>query len=122
MELKTIEYETRGDVATITLTNAHSCMRMVKELTSVCDDLEDVNPCKVVVLRGTKGRFNRGLNFQDFNIDKPMDIHGFNKWEKICVRIERLPKVTIAALEGDVVGGGLQLALVADVDKPEKNP
>jgi len=43
-----------------------------------------------------------------------MDIHGFNKWEKACMRIERLPKITIAALEGAVTGGGVQLALVCD--------
>ena len=44
-----------------------------------------------------------------------LDIHGFNKWERICTRIERLPKVSISVLEGGVVGGGFQLSLVTDV-------
>ena len=46
--------------------------------------------------------------FEDFDPKKPMDIHGFNKWEKSVVAIERLPKVTIAALNGRVEGGGFQ--------------
>ena len=46
---------------------------------------------------------------------KPMEsVWPPNKWEKLCVRIERLPKATIAALHGRVVGGGVQLALVCD--------
>jgi enoyl-CoA hydratase/carnithine racemase len=67
-----------------------------------------------VVFRGEGGRFNRGIDLADFRPDQAMDIHGFNKWEKLCSRIERLGKVTVALLEGDVVGGGFQLALVCD--------
>lgn len=112
---KTLSYQTEGDVATITLLNSFSDMTMIKELTKVCDHLEDSNPCSVVVLRGSEGRFNLGINFSDFRSDAPMDIHGFNKWERICTRIERLPKVSISVLEGGVIGGGFQLSLVTDV-------
>ena len=112
--LETISYETDGEIATILLLQEQSDMKMVRELTMVCDHLEDSNPCKAVVFRGVNGNFNKGINFAEFRHNGPMDIHGFNKWEKMCVRIERLPKVTICALEGNVIGGGFQLALVTD--------
>ena len=114
MSYTTLRYETAGDIATIQLLQPYSDMNMVRELTQVCNHLEDENSASFVILRGSDGTFNKGIDFQEFRPDQPMDIHGFNKWEKICVRLERLPKITIAILEGDVVGGGFQLALLAD--------
>jgi enoyl-CoA hydratase len=115
MKLSTLTYTTTTDVSTITFLEDRSTMQMVKELTKVCNHLEDENPCKAVVFRGSNGHFNRGINFSEFRPDSPMDIHGFNKWEKMCVRIERLNKITICALEGDVIGGGFQIALCTDM-------
>ena len=112
--LQTLGYREEGDVAHITLLRPFIDMAMVRELTSVCDHLEDESSCKVVVFRGTDGRFSEGIDFKDFRPDQPMDIHGFNKWEKCCVRIERLPKATISIVEGAATGGGAQLALVTD--------
>ena len=111
---QTIRYEENGDVARITLIQSHINMAMVRELTAVCDHLEDKSECKVVVLQGEDGRFCEGIDFAEFRPDQPMDIHGFNKWEKISARIERLPKAIIAILHGPAKGGGAQLALVAD--------
>jgi enoyl-CoA hydratase len=114
MKLTTLRYEEHGDVATCWLLRPAMNMKMVRELTAVCDHLEDTSPCKAVVFRGDGPDFCLGIDFKDFRPDQPMDIHGFNKWEKLCVRIERLPKVTMAAVTGRVLGGGLQLALVCD--------
>ena len=111
---QTIRYEEEGLIARITLVESHINMAMVRELTAVCDHLEDSSTCKVVVLQGNGDRFCDGIDFAEFRPDQPMDIHGFNKWEKICARIERLPKAIIALLHGQAKGGGAQLALVAD--------
>ena len=113
--LKTIRFEEHGDLARVWLLRPRTNMRMVRELTAICDHLEDESDCKVVVFRGVDGEFSQGIDFEDFRPDQAMDIHGFNKWEKLCVRIERLSKVTIAVLEGAVTGAGFQLALVCDV-------
>jgi len=112
--LQTIAYEEAGDVARVVLLQPRIDMRLVRELTAVCDHLEDHSATKVVVLRGRDGVFCTGIDFEEFRRDAPIDIHGFNKWEKVCVRMERLDKVTVSVLEGAVVGGGVQLALVTD--------
>jgi len=112
--LNTLRYREDGNAAHVTLVRSHIDMAMVRELTQVCDHLEDESDCKVVVFRGEGGQFCKGIDFKDFRPDQPMDIHGFNKWEKACMRIERLPKATISIIEGTCSGGGAQLALVTD--------
>jgi enoyl-CoA hydratase/carnithine racemase len=111
---KTLTFEENGDIATVTLAKSRINMEMVRELTEICNHLEDDSTAKVVVLRGQVGCFSLGIDFAEFRPDQPMDIHGFNKWEKICARIERLPKAIIAIIDGDCHGGGAQLMLVAD--------
>lgn len=113
-KLRALSYEERGDLAFVTLRQPRIDMRLVRELTQVCDHLEDESPARIVVLRGQGGVFCQGIDFADFRPDEAVDIHGFNKWEKVCRRVEQLEKVTIGLLEGPVIGGGVQLALVLD--------
>ena len=118
MGYETLHYDTQGEVATITFDRPNGNrinMRMVRELTAVCNHLEDESEATVVVFRGAGGVFSEGIDFQDFDPDKTVDIHGFNKWEKCCTQLERLPKATIALVDGAAVGGGMQVALVCDL-------
>ncbi len=118
MQLESLRYAEAGDVATITLARPDRGnridVRLLKDLERVCHHLEDASACRVVVLRADGPDFCLGMDFQDFAPDEPIDIHGFAKWEKLVTLLERLPKVTVAALHGRVEGGGLQLALVCD--------
>jgi enoyl-CoA hydratase/carnithine racemase len=76
----------------------------------VFDHLEDVSGAKCLVIRGRSD----GIDFADFDPKEPLDIHGFNKWEKLVSRLEKLNKITIFAVDGALVGGGFQLALACD--------
>ena len=114
---ETLRFNEQDGVATITLDRPGGnriSMQMVREISSICDYLEDDSKARVVVFRGAGGAFCAGIDFDDFDPNAAMDIHGFNKWEKCCTRIERLPMSTIALVDGPAVGGGLQLALVCD--------
>ncbi len=115
---ETLSFDETDGIATVTLSRqGGNCisMRMVRELTAVCDHLEDDSDARVVVFRGADGAFSEGMDFGDFHPDKPLDIHGFNKWEKLCTRLERLPKATVALVDGAARGGGFQIALVCDL-------
>jgi enoyl-CoA hydratase len=107
---ETLSFEERGEVATITLKRARTNVRQIRELERVFDHLEDVSPAKAVVLRG----HSEGIDFADFDPKEPLDIHGFNKWEKLVSRLEKLNKITVFAVDGALVGGGFQLALACD--------
>ncbi len=100
-----------GGVATLTLKHPRINVRMIRELERVCDHLEDHSAAKVFVIRG----HSLGIDFADFDPKEALDIHGFNKWEKLVSRVERLPQVTVAAVDGPSVGGGFQLVLACDL-------
>lgn len=118
MELENIRLERGHGVATITLDrpdrgNAIS-MAMVRELERLMIALEDEAEDRVVVFRGAGEDFCTGIDLLDFPPDAKPDVRGFSRWERACRTIERLPMVTVAAVDGECAGGGLQLALTCD--------
>lgn len=109
--LKVVE---AGAVCHVTLTRDRINVPMVRELEELCGWLEDEATAAVVVFRGEGGNFSRGIDLGDFSLQRPPDIHGFHKWERALAAVERLKKVTVAVLDGDCIGGGVQLALACD--------
>ncbi|MFZ5479932.1 MAG: enoyl-CoA hydratase/isomerase family protein [Myxococcota bacterium] len=107
---ETLSFEERGEIATVVLKRPRTNVRQIRELERVFDHLEDVSPAKALVIRG----HSEGIDFADFDPKEPLDIHGFNKWEKLVNRLEKLNKITLFAVDGPLVGGGFQLALACD--------
>lgn len=118
MSYETIRLERTDGVATITLHRPEADnainVTMVRELEKVCYFLEDEADEKVVVLRGAGDTFCAGVDLLDFPPDEKPDVRGFSRWERACRTLERLPMVTVAAVDGECAGGGLQLALACD--------
>ncbi len=113
LKLDVLEYEEQGNVATLRLGHPVD-VAVIRDLQTVCAYLEDESRCDVLVLRGNSDRFCGEIDLKAFDPSKPLDIHGFHKWEKVLTWIERIPKFTLAAIRGRCVGAGLHLALVCD--------
>ena len=115
-----VEYRTEGGLAILELsdppanTYTHEMMRQLDEaiLTARMDD--DV---QVIVLRG-KGEkfFSAGANIQMLSEVTPRFKYYFCLHANETLnRLEHTPKLVIAALNGHTVGGGLEIAMAADL-------
>jgi enoyl-CoA hydratase/carnithine racemase len=119
VDFETIRLEESGGVATVTLSrpglgNATN-VRMIEELVRAIRVVEDAPGARVLVLRGAGGVFCTGIDLTDFPTEPRPDVHGFSKWEKAVRALERVPRITVAAIDGECAGGGLHLALACDV-------
>ena len=119
MDYETIRLGESGGIATVILSrpdhgNATS-VRMIEELVRAFHAVADAPQTRALVLRGSGDVFSTGIDLSDFPEDRRPDVYGFSKWEKAVRALERLPRITVAAIDGECAGGGLHLALACDV-------
>jgi cyclohexa-1,5-dienecarbonyl-CoA hydratase len=86
----------------------------IESLAAALDELEKDADLQVVVVRGAGDRaFSAGVSVQDHTPDKvgPMlaTLHGAVK------KLRTLPAVTVAAVQGHCLGGGMEVALACDL-------
>ena len=106
-----------GQVATLRLARPAAEQRidrtMVEELTRVLSHLEDESRASVLVIEGGRP-FCSGIDWTAFASGGPPDVHDCNRWERAVNALERLPKATVAVVEGACAGAGLDLLLACD--------
>jgi enoyl-CoA hydratase/carnithine racemase len=95
-------------------------MRMVNELSALIDQIEDASDVAVFVLRGSPDVFTAGIDLREFAGRQRRNIYGLQKWERMCRELERLNKLTVAAVQGECTGGGFQLVLACDARIAER--
>jgi enoyl-CoA hydratase/carnithine racemase len=110
-----------GPMATITLNrprvlNAQN-EALADDLATAVDTVARMPDLRVVVVRGAGRAFSAGL---DLNMRGDMHAHGnslsfFERQEQTRVRLESLDAITVAAIHGYCLGGGLQLAIACDI-------
>jgi enoyl-CoA hydratase/carnithine racemase len=116
--LETVTLAEDAGISTVTLARPGARNRvnrqMVRDLLAVTEYLEEASPSSVVVLRGSETSFCGGIDWLDFESGTSSDVHDFGRWERIVAAIERLPKLSLAVIQGPCVGAGLELALACD--------
>jgi enoyl-CoA hydratase len=111
-----------GAVAHLTLNNPPMNLisdELLAELDSALATLEAAEPgdVRAVVVTGNGERaFSAGSDVKDFGSHRGAAGHShFRREEAVTKRLADLPMPTIAAIEANALGGGLELALACDI-------
>ncbi len=93
---------------------------LMRELTRTARELSERSDIDVVLLTGAGGVFSAGADLNDANAWADDSLSTIERREiastgfKLCKAWEDMPQITIAAIEGYAVGGGLALSLACD--------
>jgi len=113
---------TDGHIATITLNRPEKLNAiepaMLTRLDEITSELERRDDVRVVLLTGAGERaFSVGADINAWSALQPLDM--WRRWvrdgHRVFERLARLRQPLIAALNGSTFGGGLELALAADI-------
>ena len=121
MATELVQLSFKGSVATIVLNRAAKLnalnAEMLGALESYADELDRNQDVRVVLLVGTGRAFCVGADIYEWSDLSPLEMG--RRWirdgHRIFARFARLPQPVIAVLNGYTFGGGLELALAADL-------
>lgn len=89
------------------------------ELDRVMAEVETRDDLRVVTLTGSGSAFCAGVDFNaigaSLEVERGRYPSFIRRWANIVDRFERVPQTTIVAINGPVIGAGLELALACDI-------
>lgn len=121
MPFETLRFETEGHLGILTLNRPERLNALSKlltlELMELVGQLESNDDIHVMIVTGEGRAFCAGADIKE-RAENPDDFSIQRSSRLISPtfrRLERLPQVTIAAINGPAAGGGLELALACDM-------
>jgi enoyl-CoA hydratase/carnithine racemase len=108
-----------GEIATITLNRPDKrnalTPGMIREMCDAVAELGGDSGVRVVVVRGNGPAFCAGLDLTEMAKQREEGEADLGGLEQVLEQIESCPHPTIAAVRGDAVAGGCELALHCDI-------
>jgi enoyl-CoA hydratase/carnithine racemase len=116
-EFSTLALETRPPVARLTLSRPERLNALnptaLAELVAAADVLGTVSGIKVVIVRGAGRAFCAGYDLDA--VDGAPDAERADLGRRMAEAVSGVPALTVAAIHGHCVGGGLVLAAACDI-------
>lgn len=126
MDFKHLKIENRGKIATVEISRPEALNALNRdlllELESCIAHLEEDKTTRVAIITGSGKAFVAGADIaamKTYDYDKAYEFGGIG--QVVFTRIERSPIVTIAAINGFALGGGLELAIACDIRVASKS-
>jgi enoyl-CoA hydratase len=120
-EADPIQYESDGHIARIWLNRPHkrNCVsqQLLSELEHAVNRAEADEDVRVMVLRGRDGTFCSGFDLDELLGDfagRTTAMEVARESSRVCDRLYRSPKPSIAVLEGHTTAGGFEIMLNCD--------
>lgn len=115
---ETLIYESDGARARITLNRPELlnavAMTGAREFDALIQEIERDPALRLVTITGAGRAFSTGIDLKDLAVGK-IDNSYFDLWDRALRRIETMDKLVLCLIHGYALGGGLQLALAADI-------
>ena len=90
--------------------------QVAREIGDAVDAAEADDAVRAVVVWGGPKVFAAGADIKEMaDLDAPSMYRYIGRFQDVFTRLDRLPKVTIAAVNGYALGGGCELALACDL-------
>jgi enoyl-CoA hydratase/carnithine racemase len=118
LELETMRCEVDGPLARLRLNRPHvlnaANWAWVNDLVSATDYLAQQSEVHVIIVSGEGRAFCSGLDTKEL-AQGNLSLDWFVSWERAVTALAQLNAITIAAIQGYCLGGGLQVALACDL-------
>src|SRR6266487_6945477 len=118
VELETMRCEVNGPLARLRLNRPEvlnaANRAWVQDLVTATNYLAHRDETRVVIVSGEGRAFCSGLDTKELAHGK-LTVEWFETWERGVTALAELDAITIAAIQGYCLGGGLQLALACDL-------